>query len=154
MKTVKLLAIFSLMIAFCSCATTIGGTKFPEPSPGFNPKRNYTTPVAQILSAIETVCDENRIITESVSPKKIATEYIQGQSQMTAGGLGGTISTRYKYTVLLKTDNDVVKVNIICKLESSGNAMQQWRDISNDNPEVIRVLENWFYEQIETKIAQ
>ena len=70
---------------------------------------------------------------------------------MMALGILGTIQTRYKYNInLTKLSKSKTRINIHCILESTGNKMSAWRDISNDNLELVKNLENWLYEQIDT----
>jgi hypothetical protein len=83
---------------------------------------------------------------------KIVTDYIQGESKAYAGGLLGVIQMRYKYFIRIKPINDnSSNVEISCTLESSGDEMTAWREITNNNElnkQTVAKMEDWLYENI------
>ena len=136
---------------FMACATPLGNARFPEPSGSAPPQKEFALAYNQLWQRIERVLDDNRILTTSSDKQsgRIVTDYVQGQGQMTALGFLGVIATRYKYNIRLeKLDQKSTRVNITCVLESSGNEMAAWRDVSRDNSRLVANLERWLYEQI------
>jgi uncharacterized lipoprotein len=104
---------------------------------------------------VKDVLDDNGIFIASLDKNegRITTEYVEGQSQANALGFLGVISTRYRYFISIeKKATATQRVRITARLESSGDALQQWRDISSDNKAITTKLENWLYEQIEKSL--
>ena len=145
--------VFVLLLSGCGMKT--GKADFPEASAGFQPKRMYAVSYDALWDVVVNALDENRIAIASLdkSTGRIITDYVQGVSTVYALGLGGTGQSRYKYNITMrKTDNDMTKLAIICKLEStlSGAAgSTPWRDLSSENASLVTSLESWLYEQIE-----
>ena len=149
----KILAWIVLLCGIVNgCVTPIGGARFPEPTATFQPHREFSLSYNALWERMERVLDTNRIRIASGDKHsgRIVTDYITGQTQMTALALLGVIATRYKYTIRLeRLDQQQTRVNINCILESSGDAMPAWRDVSSSNPAVVTRLEHWLYEQIQ-----
>ena len=143
-----------MVVMLVSCATTLGNTKFPEASQNYDPRKDWRFDMTKLFMLLNNnVLEENRasIASQDKSEGRITTDYIQGVTQMMALGILGTIQTRYKYNInLTKLSKSKTRINIHCILESTGNKMSAWRDISNDNLELVKNLENWLYEQIDT----
>lgn len=138
-------------LTFASCTMPLGQAQFPTPSVATPPRQEFVATYNQLWGRIARVLEDNRIEVASSdkSSGRMVTEYVQGQSQMTALGLLGTIATRYKYTIRVeKIDPQHTRVTARCVLESSGNEMSAWRDVSRDNSHVVTQLERWLYEQI------
>lgn len=163
MKRLMIIAVLTGLLTACetvkdiSGAVTqdIGGQAFPEPSPGFEPKATLPYSTAKVYqAALNTLEDENIIIaSESKQNGRITTDYIAGPTQMTALGLLGTISTRYKYQINVKQREKGTKLTVTAYLESSGNQVQSWRDVSADNPQAISVLQKALTEKIEKNLT-
>jgi len=147
------LCFIALVVGEC---VPIGVTRFPQPSENFTPKKEYAVSFDDAWSNVHDVLNKNRIVvaTENKSEGRIATDYIQGQGQADGFGLLGVISTRYKYAIrLARAGGGNTTINVLANLESSGNAMPAWRDISNDNRGIVTRLENWLYEQIQKRLS-
>lgn len=152
---VTLSAVFLVSFLFFGCARPVGKTRFPEPSNSYTPKSSYSVSFDTMWNAIDDVLQRNRIgiVSSDKSSGTILTDYIQGQSQVNALGLAGSITTRYKYNIRSKPiNNNKSKLSIFCTLESSGNSLTSWRNISNDNKALVSNLEKWLYEQIEKEL--
>jgi hypothetical protein len=161
MESFRFMRIVTMVLAVAAlcggCATPIGNTRMPEPTSAVEPKKEYKASADAVWKAIHDAFDNNRIFvaTENKSEGRISTEYIAGQSQMNALGLLGTISTRYKYQIrMTQAGNGMTQIAVTCVLESSGNAMQAWRDISKDNMQIVANLEKWLYQEIEKEAAK
>lgn len=149
------LTFWFIAMALISCVP-IGATRFPQPSENFMPKREYTASFEDSWKNVNDVLNKNRIVvaTENKGEGRITTDYIQGQGQADGFGLLGVISTRYKYAIrLARAGSGNTTINVIANLESSGNAMPAWRDISNENRGIVTKLENWLYEQIQKRLV-
>ena len=82
----------------------------------------------------------------------MVTDYVQGETQMIAAGLLGGITARYNYTITLdKFSKNQTIVGTKCKLESMSEGLG-WHDVSKDNQALIKNLESWLYERIETSL--
>jgi hypothetical protein len=134
--------------------------KFPEPSPGFQPKKIYEAPYEKVWDTAIRVLESNRITTTSLDKAngRIVTDYVQGEAQtMGPAGMLGAITTRYKYELTLEQmPQTQVRLGIICKLESKsvlgGDPASGWRDVSHENRQGVSILENWLYEQTEKSL--
>jgi hypothetical protein len=142
-----------MLLAGAGCVSDNGG--FPTPTANFTPKRAYAISQDKLWQSILDTLDKNRITIVSTDKASgiIGTDYIAGPGRLVLGGLGGAQSTRYKYSINLRSDADgSVKVNVICKVESSinsGRGSSQWRDVTPSNVPLADKLETWLYEQIE-----
>ena len=67
---------------------------------------------------------------------------------MALGILGGN-STRYKYLISVQERGRNTKLTVTAYLESSGNQIQSWRDVSADNPQIVSNLQNALTEDIQ-----
>jgi uncharacterized protein YgiM (DUF1202 family) len=152
MKRVQMILIFFLvMLSTAAWCANIGNVRFPKPSEEFQRNKIFNVSSTEMFRKVETVLENNRIgiDIQDKSSGKIVSDYIQGESHMYALGFLGTIQMRYKYSIKIKPVNDnVSNVDIICRLESSGNKMTAWREITNDNMELVTKLEDWLYENI------
>jgi hypothetical protein len=153
-RTLLIFGCAALLLVTGGCATTDNGT-LPTPSANFTPKRAYTIPYDKLWQTILDTLDKNSIITVNIDKSSgiIATDYIAGPGRVLLGGFGGAQSTRYKYSISLRNESDgSVKMNVICKVESSissGQGSSQWRDVTPSNAALANKLETWLYEQIE-----
>ena len=147
---------FFAAVFLIGCAMPAGSAKFPKASDGFQPKRTYNISYDKIWDIINRVFEENRIILISAdkSSGRITTDYIQGVS--TFYGLGGVGNSRYRYNLSISQERDSkVKLIILAKLESSlsgSTGSTPFRDVSQQNMQTIKKLENWLYEKIETAL--
>ena len=151
----------TLLTFGCAIALLVGGGcitdngTFPAPSADFTPKLTYAVPYDKLWQTVLDTLDKNRITTVGMDKSSgvIQTDYIAGPGRLLLGGLGGAQSTRYKYSISLRNEADGgVKVNIICKIEStinSGHGSSQWSDMTPQNAALGNKLETWLYEQIE-----
>lgn len=135
------------------CFTDNG--KLPEPTTGFAPKQSYNIPYDKLWNGILDSLDKNRIATVSVDKASgvISTDYIAGPGKFM---VIMAQSTRYKYNITVRDQSDgTVRVNIICKVESSingGHGADPYRDVTPENTALATKLETWLYEQIEKNI--
>jgi hypothetical protein len=149
---------FILFLAFTltmltGCFTDNG--TFPQPSANFIPRQTYSVNYDKLWNGILDALDKNRITTVNVDKASgvIETDYIAGPGRFM---VVAAQSTRYKYTITTRNHSDgTVKMNVICKVESSMNGSagaSQWRDVTPQNVELATKLETWLYEQIEAEI--
>ena len=146
----------TLMLFFCLCLSlilfgcgTVGSVTFPEPSPGFQPKKEHSLSFDDLWRKVRSVLETERINVASSDKEegRITTDYIQGATQMM--GIFGSITTRYKYSLSFdKSQQATSGLRIICTLESSSSKVP-WHDVSKDNTERVTKLENWLHERIE-----
>ena len=130
--------------------TSQRGTSLPEPSQTYQPIEEIPYPVANLYNAAIEVLDEDRvsIVNENKDGGRIATDYVAGPSYSTALGILGSNSTRYKYLISIKKNGDGAKLMVTAFLESSGNEIQSWRDVSADNQTIVRNIQNALAEKI------
>jgi len=134
---------------------SVGNTTIPKPTADFTPKEVYAVPYDKLWDATLNALDKNQIaaITANKESGIIQTDYTDGPSTLLLGGLGGAQSTRYKYDITLRNQSSGgVKLNIICKVEStinSGQGSSQWSDVSGQNTKLVKQMKDWLYEQIE-----
>jgi hypothetical protein len=151
-KVSTLMISLLVMVVLVGCASNLGNAKFPKSSTNYVLKKELNISYDKLFGVIANVLEDNRasIVSQDKATGKITTDYIQGVTQATAGGLLGVIQTRYKYNIsITKLNKNKSKINIICTLESSGNKMSAWRDVTSDNIELVKSLEDWLYEQID-----
>jgi len=153
-KTLQFALVFIFALALSSGCVSDNG-KFVEPTASFIPKYTYAIPYDKLWSGILDALDKNRITTVSVDKASgvISTDYVAGP---------GTFmvimaqSTRYKYNITARNQSDgTVRVNVICKVESSingENGASPYRDVTPQNAALAKKLETWLYEQIEKEI--
>jgi len=159
MKITQLASLTALgFLMMTGCATPVGKAKFPEASANFTPKQSYAVAQDKLWEAVIAALDKNRIATTSMDKGSgvIQTDYIQGESKLYALGLIAGQNTRYKYNLALRNNAEgQTKLNILCKVESTmaGQAgSSPWTDISGHNPDSVRKLEAWLYEEIEKEL--
>lgn len=154
----NILVILSLVVLITGCVN-VGPNRFPEPSANFAPKRAYPVPLATALAKVERTLDDARIPianqNKSDSSARIQTDYVEGQSQLIAGGLVASQSTRYRYHLTLRPDGEKTTINVVCNVESTMNGRagaSPWTDVSSQNKALVAKLEGWLYEQIEKNL--
>ncbi len=148
------MALWFITVGLTGCIP-IGATRFPEPSANFVARKDYPASFEAAWKVVHGVLENNRIVVanENRNEGRITTEYVQGQGQMDGFGLLGVISTRYRYAIRIsRVGSENTTINVLANLESSGNKMPAWRDISNDNRGIVTTLENWLYEQIQKRL--
>ena len=157
-RRVLLILLAVLLISSSSCVSThVGKSKYPGPTEGFQPKKEYAISTDQMWNRVKNVLAEERI-TIANSDKtegRIVTDYIDGESKMFIGLLGAaSYTSRYKYNISIDTAEDrKILLNIVCTLESSeAGGSGRWLNINKDEPNTVRSLENWLYEKIESKL--
>jgi len=130
--------------------------KFPEPSAGFQPKRIYNVDYDQMWKTALRILEKNKIIVVSAAEGRVVTDYIEGRTEsMGPAGILGTITTRYKYSLVVeRIEQTKTRLGIICRLESRSvtRASPGWHDISFENKQRLSMLEDWLYEQIENSL--
>jgi hypothetical protein len=153
-KSIQFAFLLTCAVALLAGCISDNG-KFPQPTAGFAPKQTYAVPYDKLWSGILDALDKNRITTVSVDKASgvIATDYIAGPGQFM---VIMAQSTRYKYSITARSQSDgAVRVNVICKVESSingENGSSQWRDVTPQNAALAAKLETWLYERIEQEI--
>ena len=155
MKKIIPFALFSAftLTMLTGCFTDNGA--FPMPTADFTPRQTYSVDYDKLWNGIQDALDKNRITTVSVDKASgvIETDYIAGPGRFM---VVAAQSTRYKYTITARNHSDgTVKLNVICKVESSMNGSagaSQWSDVTPQNTVLATKLETWLYEQIEPEI--
>lgn len=134
--------------------TSTSGAPLPEPSAGFVPTDPLPHPRAKVFSAAVAVLDEMRVPIVSSNPTdgRITTDYAAGPRYTAALGFLGSNSTRYKYLVNVRDAGRGTKLTVTAYLESSGNSVQSWRDVSADNPAITAKIQNALVERIEKSL--
>lgn len=138
----------------------MGKTTLPQPSANFTSKRTYGLSCSNAFPKVEQVLEESRIAIASADKAadqgRIQTGYIQGSSRLMGLGLVASQSTRYRYSIGMRSpEPGKTAIAIVCKIESTmtGRAgSSQWTDVSGQNTALVSNLENWLYEQIEKKL--
>ena len=134
---------------------SVGNKTVPKATADFTPKQVYAVSYDKLWDAIMNALAKNRIaaVTATKESGIIQTDYTDGPSTLIMGGLAGAQSTRYKYDISLRNQTaGGIKLNIICKVEStinSGHGSSQWSDVSGQNAKLVKQMEDWLYEQIE-----
>lgn len=153
-KTLQFAFLIAFTVSLVSGCISDNG-KLPEPTAGFTPKKAYTIPYDKLWSGILDALDKYRITTVSVDKASgvISTDYLAGPGSFM---VVMAQSTRYKYGITARSQTDgSVRVNIVCKVESSINGnggSSQWRDVTPENAALATKLETWLYEQIEQEL--
>ncbi len=148
----KVFTPFFFIAALTGCFST-GEVKYPQASPGFEPKRAYDATVDKVWKAATDALDRNRIavVSSDQSSGRIQTDTVAGENLISIVG-GGTMF-RYSYNIRVTHDEGgKTKLSIICKLESMHqihNSTRPFMDVSPENQATVKNLENWLYEQIE-----
>ncbi len=131
------------------------GKPLPKPDPGFKAADVLPyTPLQVYVAAIE-VLDAHRIFIayENKTDGRISTDYVNGPSYVTAYGMLGGYTLRYKYLITLKKVGEQTKLNVTAYLESTRNEGLSWRNVSNENPTQVQDLQNVLIELIEHQLA-
>jgi hypothetical protein len=143
----------SLLVTGC---INTGEVKTPKTSQGFEPKRVYVADVSKVWKVTNDVLEENRIsvISSDQASGRIQTDTIAGDNYVSV--LGGGTEFRYSYNIKITgEDGGKTKLSIICKLESMHqirNSTRPFMDVSPENPDKVKNLENWLYERVEKKL--
>jgi hypothetical protein len=155
--------LFAALLPVVGGCGRIGATRFPEPSPTFVPYTEVSARFDNVWRAANEALEKNRvgIAASNKDEGRITTDYVQGQSQVVVTSVG---SSRYKYLIRMSPVNaDTTRVNVLATLESSASVVGRhgggpvggaWRDVSNDNKELVAKLENWLYEQIQVALQK
>lgn len=145
----------SMKGAASSMTQQTGGNELPEASAGYQPAAQLPFPKERVFQAALDTLDDLRItvLTESKDAGRITTDYVAGPTQVVAFGLLGGNSVRYKYTISVKQDGKASKLTVTAFLESSGNKVQSWRDVSADNQQIVTNLQNFLTEKISKKLG-
>lgn len=138
-----------------SMTSTIGKS-MPAPSLNFKPLDILPYPTKQVYKEVINILDESRIsvLNENKEDGRISTDYIAGPVFVTAGGLLGSNSTRYKYLISIRDISGSTKLKVTAFVESSGNKIQSWRDVSEQNQTQVRSIENALIEKIEKSLKR
>lgn len=101
------LGLLALAGALVGCATRVGNVSFPEPSPGFQPRRVYETTFDKAWEGVNQALDANRIPVASSDKVegRIQTDHIPGASTMYALTFGGVGTSRYSYNIRLMSED-------------------------------------------------
>src|ERR1700722_56439 len=132
MKRIFPLAVLLTLTLTMLTGCFIDNGAFPMPSADFAPKQTYSVDYDKLWNGILDALDKNRITTVSVDKVSgvIETDYIAGPGRFM---VVAAQSTRYKYTITARNHSDgTVKMNVICKVESSMNGSagaSQWSDV-------------------------
>ncbi|MGR3179031.1 MAG: hypothetical protein ACUZ8E_13345 [Candidatus Anammoxibacter sp.] len=142
--------------AFVESITSRHGKPLPEPSSNFQPTNVLPFTSTQVYKAAIGVLDDGRvsILNENKEDGRISTDYVAGPSFVTALGILGSNSTRYKYLISIKDSGRGTKLKVTAYLESSGNMVQTWRDVSENNQTKVRNIQNALIENIEKMLGQ
>jgi hypothetical protein len=149
----------SILFAFVCTAVILAGCvtdngKFPTPTIGFVPKKEYAVSHDKLWQATLDALDNNHV--DAVSTDKadgiIQTDYIAGPGEVNIA-LAISQITRYKYNITLRDEADgSVRLNVMCTIEdsmSSTHNTSQWRDVTSQNTALENKLETWLYKQIQ-----
>jgi hypothetical protein len=142
--------VLAMVVGLLGCFN-IGSARFPAPSSGFQPKKEYAAPYDRVWTAINQMLQSERINVASSDKDggRIVTDYVQGETQ---SAVLAYTSSRYKYNISLeRAAQERTRVNIIATLESSGDNAP-YHDVSKDNTQIVQRLEFWLYERIERSI--
>ena len=155
-RRVLVLLFALLLISSSSCVSTnVGKSRYPCPTEGFQPKKEYGVSAGQMWDRVKNVLAEERITIASSDKAegRIATDYIEGESKLFIGLGTASYTTRYKYNIDIDTTGDgKTLLNIICTLESSETGSGRWINVNKEHPDIVKALENWLYEKIESKL--
>src|ERR1039457_3635880 len=131
---------------------SVGNKTVRKATAEFTPKQVYAVTYDKLWDTTINALEQNRIAVVSANKESgiIQTDYTDGPSTLILGGLAGAQSTRYKYDITLRNESaGGVKLNIICKVEStinSGHGSSQWSDVSGQNAKLVKQMEDWLYE--------
>ena len=145
-----------LLTAMTGCFST-GEVKYPQASPGFQPKRAYNVSADKVWKAVNDALESNRIAVVSADQPsgRIQTDTVAGENFVSIVG-GGTVF-RYSYNIrITHEEGGKTKLSIICKLESMHqihNSTRPFMDVSPENQAAVMNLENWLYEQVEKNLT-
>ena len=134
--------------------TSTAGTPLPEPSAGFTPTDPLPHAPAKVYAAATAALDAMRIpiVNSSQADGRVTTDYAAGPRYSAAFGLLGSNTTRYKYLVNVRAAGTGSKLTVTAFLESSGNQVQSWRDVSADNPTITAKIQLALIERIEKSL--
>jgi NlpB/DapX lipoprotein len=160
MNMKKTLIIFLCATALLGAGGCVSGNgKLPTPSANFTPKRTYAVSRDKLWQAVLDALDQNHItvVSDDKSSGIIQTDYLAGPESLLVFPVAIEQSSRYKYNITLRDESDgSIRVNVICKIESttnSGHGSSQWNDVTPQNAKLENQLETWLYEQIEKQLG-
>ncbi|MDP2152202.1 MAG: hypothetical protein Q8J66_00885 [Methylotenera sp.] len=144
----------SASAGFAEKITSKSGAELPSPSLNYVAKTSYKESQKKVIAAILDAMSKNNIdvLTIDRESGRVASDYVAGPTYSAAFGLLGSNSTRYKFNVVVSRDGNKSAVNVSVKLESSGDEVESWRDVSADNKETVAKLRDWMYEIIEKQL--
>jgi hypothetical protein len=154
MKNIPRCISLILLALVVGCAMQ-SGPKFPQPSPGYTPRRAYDASFEKVWKAVNEALDNNRIgvVSADQAAGRIQTDYIAGPETTYNAFLGGVGTSRYSFNIKMsRQDDGKTKLLIIGKLEQTlhgGQTATPYRDITPQNQAIVTNLENWLFEQIE-----
>jgi uncharacterized lipoprotein len=150
------IAFLALSFALTGCIT---GGKYPEASkPGYEPRVTYDASFDKVWKAVNDTLDKNHIAVVSTDQTagRMQTDYVTGPTVGYFGGLGGLQNSRGNYNIrITREDSGKTKLLILGKYETAyqgGNNNALYKDVSGQNPKVVKGMENWLYEQIEKQL--
>jgi len=153
------LATLSLALLLAGCIQ-VGKTSLPAPTAGFAPQASYAVGTDRLWEASLGALEKNRIpvAASDRASGTLQTDYVQGPSRLIGLGLSGAQSTRYKFNLALRAQGDAAtRLTVLARVEStinSGKGSSQWTDVSGHNPELVRSLEAWLHQQVETELPK
>jgi|GEM_PF-1432828 len=153
---------FLMMVIFSQAAiaglaekiTSQSGAELPAPSANYVAKTSYKESQKKVLAAVLDAMAKNNVDVLSIDREsgRIASDYVAGPTYTAAFGFLGSNATRYKFNVIVTKEGTKSAVSVTAKLESSGDEVESWRDVSADNKETVTQLRDWMYEKIEKQL--
>ena len=149
-KNIFISGLFFLFIANC----TAGSARYPEPREQSYKRRTfYETSYDELWGIVTDVLRQQNIEILRYNKEKgrILTHYIVGETKVYPGLFSGlATTTRYRYDINLgKINANQTSLIIKAKIEakSSTKADMGWHDISAENRDLCKQLEDWLYEK-------
>ena len=134
--------------------TTTAGAGLPQPTVGFKAADQLKHPPEKVYAAALAALDAMRVpvLNSNQAEGRITTDYAAGPRSSTAFGLLGSNSSRYKYSVNIRGVGRDSKLAVTAFIESSGNSIQAWRDVSADNLTATGNIRDALVENIEKNL--
>lgn len=131
-----------------------GGADLPKPSENYAAKTSYNESQKKVLTAVLDAMGKNNVdvLTIDRESGRIGSDYVAGPTYSAAFGFLGSNSIRYKFNIIVSGAKAKTEVTVTAKLESSGDEVQSWHDVSADNKPVVAQLRDWMYEQVEKQL--
>lgn len=155
---------FFASLIISACSETRYGKDFPTPTVGFQPRSSYDLTFDQVWQTAISTLRENQITIANANKDigQITTDYIEGPGHSTVSLVLSSQSVRYKYTIFISsvtpaTTNLRIKATLesfahVAGMVSQSSATLPYRDVSSENPTIVKSLETWLYEQIERSL--